>query len=589
MHGRDVILISDYAKSIKRKSVNNNFVLQFNLDRAFSTNEKLLATVTQGNSSSLANPRPYVSGLSRASYGRKDQSSIGYDQGSSSSESRYIDLVDLPAMEEYDEKFGAEKQDLPTTVHYEKPTVHYESSPDEFVRQGRRSNHSHKRYNAKDDFHASKPPGERRYTMHAGNIPGASLLPDKLPKHARLILSGNQTANLRLILLTTIAEGKIPEERHRNYGTASKETLLDTSCFLVWYENFVKRCLGKNIYCPCLRAFMPNSCMGIEWETGGVPDELIEKYALLSNALKEDLMYSASKQESILNIISLARCGFSALHNVIRLACPLIKERVPNSNLLNYPDGKDISVHVKRVHEYILQSTYVGINIAPFQQWQLIIKMLPHALRAMLETSASNAISLARYDRDSNDPDIPFNLKIENAASFILSEAMNKGMTKHLVPPARSKVIETAQILKFFANKPKRCFYCQEEHLASDCPKYHLVDKKTGAKKLFVKREFPAKDFTKKPPRKTIAEIGVDDASPDTDLDVLSNIDESQDNDDDLNKILSMIQMGEDDHGDEFDEFQDQTISSLFQQNEMNEENNPIGLDFNALNFDYHA
>jgi len=70
--------------------------------------------------------------------------------------------------------------------------------------------------------------------MHAGNIPGASLLPDKLPKHARLILSGNQTANLRLILLTTIAEGKIPEERHRNYGTASKETLLDTSCFLVW-------------------------------------------------------------------------------------------------------------------------------------------------------------------------------------------------------------------------------------------------------------------------------------------------------------------------------------------------------------------
>eukprot|EP00979_Chaetoceros_neogracilis_P016686 scaffold9030_cov123-Chaetoceros_neogracile.AAC.1 len=150
MNGRDVILISDYAKSIKRKSVNNNFVLQFNLDRAFSTNEKLLATVTQGTS--LANPRPYVSGLSRASYGMKDKSSIGYDQGSSSSASRYIDLVDLPAMEEYDETYGAEKPDLLPT------TVHYESSPDEYVRQGRRSNHSHKRYNATDDFHASKPP-----------------------------------------------------------------------------------------------------------------------------------------------------------------------------------------------------------------------------------------------------------------------------------------------------------------------------------------------------------------------------------------------------------------------------------------------
>jgi|AntRauTorckE5430_2_1112549.scaffolds.fasta_scaffold09969_1 hypothetical protein len=44
LHGRDVILISDYAKSLKRKCVNNNFVLQFNLDRAFSTNKKLLAT-----------------------------------------------------------------------------------------------------------------------------------------------------------------------------------------------------------------------------------------------------------------------------------------------------------------------------------------------------------------------------------------------------------------------------------------------------------------------------------------------------------------------------------------------------------------
>ena len=70
LHGRDIILISDYIKSLKRKCVNNNFVLQFNLDRAFSTNEKLLATVTYGSSSpSLARPRPFVSGSLCASFG----------------------------------------------------------------------------------------------------------------------------------------------------------------------------------------------------------------------------------------------------------------------------------------------------------------------------------------------------------------------------------------------------------------------------------------------------------------------------------------------------------------------------------------
>eukprot|EP00979_Chaetoceros_neogracilis_P003282 scaffold577_cov273-Chaetoceros_neogracile.AAC.16 len=50
LHGRDVILISNYAKSIKRKLRDQNFVLQYDLERAFSTNEKLLATVTNGKS-----------------------------------------------------------------------------------------------------------------------------------------------------------------------------------------------------------------------------------------------------------------------------------------------------------------------------------------------------------------------------------------------------------------------------------------------------------------------------------------------------------------------------------------------------------
>ena len=79
-------------------------------------------------------------------------------------------------------------------------------------------------------------------------------------------------------------------------------------------------------------------------------------------------------------------------------------------DLLTYSEGKDITVHVKRVHEYILQCTYVGIVIAPFQQWQYLISKLPHVVRAMLETSASNEIALAGYDRDSQASNLLFNL-----------------------------------------------------------------------------------------------------------------------------------------------------------------------------------
>jgi len=46
--GRDIAVVSDYAKSIKR--ITKNFVLQYDLERAFSSNEKLLATVKNGKS-----------------------------------------------------------------------------------------------------------------------------------------------------------------------------------------------------------------------------------------------------------------------------------------------------------------------------------------------------------------------------------------------------------------------------------------------------------------------------------------------------------------------------------------------------------
>ena len=317
---------------------------------------------------------------------------------------------------------------------------------------------------------------------------------------------------------------------------------------------------------------MPNSCMGLEWESGGILDELLDKHLLLSNAQKEDLTFAGSKHDDYLNIISIAKCGFSALHNVIRLACPLIKERVPNMDLLTYSEGKDVTVHVKRVHEYILQCTYVGIVIAPFQQWQYLISKLPHVVRAMLETSASNEIALAGYDRDSKAWNLPFNLRIESAASFILSEVMNKGMKKHIVPPRRSKATDHAQILKFFA-KTKRCFYCQKEHLAQDCPEFHLVIKKTGVKMEFVKQ----------PPSQTIAGIGVDDTSPNDDVEDTELVDKEP-TIDDIYQFISMVQL-EEDKDDDYDDEMKQTISSLYQTG-MNDEFNPIqDIGFDDLNF----
>ena len=96
--------------------------------------------------------------------------------------------------------------------------------------------------------------------------------------------------------------------------------------------------MGKTIYCPNLKAYMPNSYMGLEWESCGVPgDELLDKHTLLSNALKEDLLYAASKNDDFQNIMAISKCGFSALHNIIYLACPIIREQVlPNVTLLKY-------------------------------------------------------------------------------------------------------------------------------------------------------------------------------------------------------------------------------------------------------------
>ena len=217
------------------------------------------------------------------------------------------------------------------------------------------------------------------------------------------------------------------------------------------------------------------SCMGLEWESGGLPDEILDKHMLYSSALREDLLHVTSHDENLCNIVAIAKCGFSAVHNMINLACPIVKTQVPDTTLLSFKEGTCITRHVKRVHEYVLQSVLVGISMSEWQQWQILVRGLPTKVQTMLNTSAISEISQPGFDREKN---LPFNLCLENAAAFIMSECSDKGMTKDISAAKAPKFIDHSQILKFYA-KSKKCFYCGDDHLKSDCPKY----KKTGVEK----------------------------------------------------------------------------------------------------------
>lgn len=148
---------------------------------------------------------------------------------------------------------------------------------------------------------------------------------------------------------------------------------------------------------------------------------------------------------------------------------------MPNTSLLTYPDNSNITLHVKRVHEYILQFKLVGILLTEYQQWQNLIRGLTIKVRSMLETSASNEISQPVSDRSKN---LPSKLRIKNAAAFVLSGCIDKGVLKDISAPKKSTIVEHAQIFKYFAKK-KKCFYCGDDRLKNNCDKYVLVDKET--------------------------------------------------------------------------------------------------------------
>ena len=297
--------------------------------------------------------------------------------------------------------------------------------------------------------------------------------------------------------------------------------------------------------------------MGLEWESGALPDEILDKHMLYSSALKEDLLYVTSHDENLCNIVAIAKCGFSAVHNVINLSCPIVKTRVPDTTLLSFKEGTCITRHVKRVHEYVLQSELVGISMSEWQQWQILVRGLPTKVRTMLDTSAISEISQPGFDRETN---LPFNLCLENAAAFIMSECSDKGMTKDISAAKAPKFIEHSQILKFYA-KAKKCFYCGDDHLKSDCPKYKLVDKKTGLEKPpyirppFVNRNI--NEISSEIPlgEDVVDEVVVDEVDATNDeVDVVDMADLAQ-------QFISSMNL-DDDIEDEDDDIDDSSLSS---------------------------
>jgi len=140
--------------------------------------------------------------------------------------------------------------------------------------------------------------------------------------------------------------------------------------------------------------------MGLEWESGGLPDEILDKYMIYSTALKQDLLYVTSLDENYSSIVSILKCDFSALHNLIKLACPILKDQVPDTALLIYKEAKCINHHVKQVHEYVLQSKLFGISMLEWQQWQVLIRGLLMTIRTILDTSAISEISQPGFEKD---------------------------------------------------------------------------------------------------------------------------------------------------------------------------------------------
>ena len=86
--------------------------------------------------------------------------------------------------------------------------------------------------------------------------------------------------------------------------------------------------------------------MGREWEESLLPDELYTKYSTMNVAIKEDLLCLSADSEVTLNVIRNASGGYNALHSLLKIKVPMLRDMIANSELLKYDQGTSIALHV---------------------------------------------------------------------------------------------------------------------------------------------------------------------------------------------------------------------------------------------------
>ena len=308
----------------------------------------------------------------------------------------------------------------------------------------------------------------RRYSLLLRNIPASKRkLPASHPV-GHLCCKKDETASERMNALTAIGNAKVPESRHRNKGKLKDSAAIASPFFLCYYTEFEKRESEHGLYVPPLAAYDPNSDMGREWEESLLPDELYVKYSAMNVAIKEDLLYLSADSEPVLNVIRNASGGYNALHSLLKIKVPMLRDMIANSKLLDYVQGTSIALHVRSVHEYVLQCSLAGTEFSHYQIWKMIIKFLPDNIRMILNTAGTNLI---HNNGGFASKDIPYNLRLENVTAFIISELQDVNIKFPKQTTAiKSDPLDSPQIMAF-QRKNRKCYICHETgHIASSCP-----------------------------------------------------------------------------------------------------------------------
>ena len=110
---------------------------------------------------------------------------------------------------------------------------------------------------------------------------------------------------------------------------------------------------------------------------------------LYSSAMREDLFYVTSHNKNLCNIVAIVKCGFRAVHNIINLACPIVK--------MTFKEGTCITHHFKHVHEYVLQSALVGNSMSDWQQWIHCLLLYGNCIRQLKKSPSQVGITTSMF------------------------------------------------------------------------------------------------------------------------------------------------------------------------------------------------